>query len=409
MGADSAVTLSDGAQVRLHQNSIHKIHVLNEAGPVAAMVYGNGVFAGLPWSTVLGQFRQRMGDTQLLSIDAYAQSLIGFLGNLNTDDGLTPDPAAEQDDFSLYIRAFLADYRFRMAGHDWEKPSAISDKIAASALDGFRKAIHFEEIIRPGDDEPSIVPRRALTTDARLGLFLEQNLPRVMAEEMGWIFQGHAFPQAQIKPLMQLATESMMLEWLPDHLYGLTTGLVLSGFGQARAVPSMVSMEFLGAIAGVLKFRILGTATPKAGAEPVFFDTFAQDNMTRAFVFGAMPSFEHNTQLVTTYVLYKALSPVIEQVHRVNPKLAQALDDYLSDLPIVAASVGLKAARHERMSEVVQKLWPLLTSANAERLTQHARNIMQLPVIEHELLSDASVARPVRFLAMERGHYTYTE
>jgi hypothetical protein len=58
---------------------------------------------------------------------------------------------------------------------------------------------------------------------------------------------------------------------------------------------------------------------------------------------------------------------------------------------------------------VFETLWPSLDSANADVLASHAMKLMELTVLEHELLSEPSVARPIWVLAMERGRHTWSK
>ena len=87
--------------------------------------------------------------------------------------------------------------------------------------------------------------------------------------------------------------------------------------------------------------------------------------------------------------------------------MADSLTKPLTEIALNAPRIGVGTARHRRFSYVVPKLWPLLSSANAPVLAGFAAKFMELPIVEHELLKEETVARPVVVLAMERGSYHF--
>ncbi|OYW82668.1 MAG: hypothetical protein B7Z26_02645, partial [Asticcacaulis sp. 32-58-5] len=88
-----------------------------------------------------------------------------------------------------------------------------------------------------------------------------------------------------------------------------------------------------------------------------------------------------------------------------NRKLSDELVKALRPIARMAPHAGLHVARMERWHRVSMKMGPLLDSANAGILADYAHKFMELPVIEHELMKESSVARPISILSMERGRY----
>jgi len=80
IAADSAVTV--GLHGRKIYNTANKLFPLSTVEPVAAMVYGAGSFASIPWETVIKEHRRQLATTSYGSVDEYAEALVGYLSSL---------------------------------------------------------------------------------------------------------------------------------------------------------------------------------------------------------------------------------------------------------------------------------------------------------------------------------------
>ncbi|ESQ74538.1 hypothetical protein [Asticcacaulis sp. AC402] len=401
MGADSAVTIIDpGGSLSVSQGGIEKIHILNEAGPVAVMVYGGGDFAGLPWSSVISQFREahpgRRGP-----VKDQAQNLIRFLaGNqLNGDD------KAEQISFARYMIGFVLDFGDRLKTFGWEEGKPVSPEAAAQALTLLTQDVMFAG--RDAKGQP--VPRALLPESPRLAPFLQAHLGPFLEHFLSQMLNGAAFPEKLVAPLRDLAAASVVVEWLPGRASMFLTGLVISGFDGAGSLPAMVHFEFLGSFGGVLKSGPVGAISPKPRTNPIIAATFAQDDMTRAFMYGATPAYEYIAQMVSASYIYRELSAALNETARANAAVAKSLAGRLDSLAFAAPQIGSNVARQQRYDQSTQKLWPLLEAANAGILAGYAAKFMELPVIEHELMRDDGVSRPIRILAMEPGRFFWKD
>ncbi|MGB7158113.1 MAG: hypothetical protein WBD40_08610 [Tepidisphaeraceae bacterium] len=87
LAADSAVTVSSNTGQKVY-TGVEKIYPLSESRPTAALVYGSASLIGVPWGTLLSEFRQRFGDLAYTNIDEQAQRLLAFLAE-RLDDRIT--------------------------------------------------------------------------------------------------------------------------------------------------------------------------------------------------------------------------------------------------------------------------------------------------------------------------------
>lgn len=401
MGADSAVTISAPDRGRFSQSGIEKIFLINEKGPVAAMVYGGGSYCGLPWRTVLGQFSDYCGP-ELLTLDDYFSKLNDYLANIEQHTDVGIDPSYEVDNFNSYIDDFIHDYLLWTLAAGWTPGQPIPETTAFKALKHFEEEVLFEPVL-PYGGEPEPMPRARAEASPRLTTLVARNLASAVSTALGRKLQGVTLPEAVIPPLLRLAVESLVVEWLPDS--SLYTGLVLTGFGAGQALPSLYSFRFIGAFGGLLKTRRYAPRRPRPNSDPVIFHSYAQDQLIRGFVYGALPEYEMTLRHVTMDYLLRTFDAIVSNIGETNKKLAQQVSEQLADVAREATALGLNTAREQRSSEVFETLWPALDSANADVLSSHALKLMELTVLEHELLAEPSVGRPIWVLAMERGRY----
>ena len=403
LGSDSAVTMFDAAGRPFSQSGAEKIFVINEKAPVAAMVYGVGLFAGYPWKTVLEDFARICGP-EPLTMRAYAEKLVLYLSAFG-QGALKLEDAVEEVIFSLYLRAFLLDYRQWLQIIGWQAGTPVGEDRAAQALTVYSRQVLYLE--PETEDQEQLSPRPRLMAGERLKTFIATQFGPAFAREMGRVFPSSLFPESQVEALAKLAVQSIMVEWLPAHAVLYTTGLVMSGFGAGAAVPSMVSMRFFGPFGGIVKYAEVRLKTPRAGIDPVLLETFAQADLTQAFLRGAMPTYEDNAFRVQAHLLGDVVTDVLREAAAVSKPLAQKLAGLLQDVPFQYPAIAAHVARRVREQEVADKLLPQLNAATAENLTVLAAKFMEIPVIEHELLREDGVGRPIVTLTMKPGRYTF--
>ena len=404
LGSDSAVTMFDASGRPFSQSGAEKIFVINATAPVAAMVYGVGLFAGYPWKTVLEDFTRVCGP-EPLSMRTYAEKLVLYLSAFGQGGTLTLEAEVEDVIFGLYLRAFLLDYRQWLQIIGWQAGTPVTEARAAQALTVYSRQVLYLE--PETEDQEQLSPRPRLMAGERLKTFITARFGPAFARELGRAFPSSPFPESQVEALAKLAVQSIMVEWLPSHAVLFTTGLVMSGFGAGAAVPSMVSMRFFGPFGGIVKYAEVRLKTPRAGIDPVLLETFAQADLTQAFLRGAMPAYEDNAFRVQAHLLGDVVTDVLREAAAVSKPLAEKLAGLLQDVPFQYPAIAAHVARRVREQEVADKLLPQLNAATAENLTALAAKFMEIPVIEHELLREDGVGRPIVTLTMKPGRFTF--
>jgi hypothetical protein len=108
MAADSAVTI--GPEANKIWASADKLFHLSGSAPVGIMVYGNANFVGIPWETVVKEFRKELEDKRFDRLEEYAERFFRFLGSNRT---LFPEASQDQK-VEASIRSFFSHVRNEM-------------------------------------------------------------------------------------------------------------------------------------------------------------------------------------------------------------------------------------------------------------------------------------------------------
>ena len=81
LAADSALTLgSPSGELKVY-GSAEKIFQLSANAPVGIMIYGGAEFLGVPWETIIKEFRRGLDRKPLSTLDDYFEALLKFLVN----------------------------------------------------------------------------------------------------------------------------------------------------------------------------------------------------------------------------------------------------------------------------------------------------------------------------------------
>lgn len=70
LAADSAVSI--GREANKIWTSADKLFHLSRSAPVGIMVFGNANFVGIPWETVVKEFRRELADSRFDQLEQYA-------------------------------------------------------------------------------------------------------------------------------------------------------------------------------------------------------------------------------------------------------------------------------------------------------------------------------------------------
>lgn len=406
LAADSAVTLQAAGRRPVSQSGVDKIYVLDEASPIAGMVYGLATFGEFPWKTVLTAFSTGAGG-RFDGVPDCVEKLIEFLAALDGEGrgGLKIPPAAEMDSFRQYVLGFVDRYYVLVVQRADEADGPVPLPIYELALSQLREEILedagyvAEQIVKP----PTARVKRAAIgrpTD-RLATFLAQHLDQTLSRAIKRYFGGSGPPPEVRDGLARLCAQSVLVDWLPPAAW--STGLVVAGFGRRDFIPFFTTLEIQGAFGGVLQHRYEKAGAPIARRSPVVFESYAQDELIVAFKSGAQQRFMALAYMASVAGLAQTFGDMLEVVGKKDQALAREAAAIADRALFAVPAVAFEHAMADREAHIARTLGPMLDSASVDVLGRHASKLVQLSILEHELTGSGMVGRPISVLKMEKG------
>lgn len=236
LAADSAVT----GPAKIF-TSANKIFALSKYHPVALMIYDSAQFHGVPWETIVKQYRRQLGKESFSSLEEHAAHFLKFF------DGATKLFPAEAQERSVAILiyalfdAILDDAFNEVRGliSKGEKPSGkeVVERIEGSIAWHHRR---WKEA----------APRRGLPKGYRETV--RKKYSQLVTAAIGAAFEKVPLSTRATRQLRQLlpwvAAKNLPFERLPTH-----SGIVIAGFGSDDVFPRLRRFDFEAVIADKLK------------------------------------------------------------------------------------------------------------------------------------------------------------
>ncbi len=268
LAADSAVT----GPAKIF-TSANKIFALSKYHPVALMVYDTAQFHGVPWETIVKQYRRELGDECFPTLDAHAEH---FLKYFNTAKELFPPEAQERGTATLVYTLFRAILKDafgeveKRIGNGEEPSGEDVVKDIEESIDWHHGRWKGAKI-RP--DLPSGYRER-----------VKKKCAKLVDETLETVFEKVPLSKRAKRKLRQLlpwvATKNLSFERLPTH-----SGIVIAGFGETDVFPRLRRFDFECVIADRLKF-VEGEPIDVGPSNRAVIVPFAQREQVETFMEG---------------------------------------------------------------------------------------------------------------------------
>ena len=125
LAADSAVTIQTEGKQKIY-NSVNKLFALSTVRPVGIMVFGLDHLMGIPWESVIKEYREQLGDKSFPALTDYTNHFFRYLGRR---DPLFPKEVQDkyyEDSLRGYFTLIRADIE-KKAKRILQKKGKITD------------------------------------------------------------------------------------------------------------------------------------------------------------------------------------------------------------------------------------------------------------------------------------------
>ena len=253
LAADSTATLGIG---KTYQS--HKLFALTKRQPVAAMVYNNAEFMGVPWETLVKMYREDRKDMGLNTVEDYLTEFREFIERERFS-------TKSQQTQNLVNIANAALYRLRSAVGIPPNRDHLK-AVTQTYIDDLRR--------REAWDQGS---------DPTVNEFLSSSGDTVFACITDSF--GSLDPKDELyKLLLELIGRTVLSAEFSDNY----SGVVIAGFGEDEMFPSLVEFRTDGIIGGAHKCQVRRTDISRDGLPSVIIP-FGQEDAITGFMEGMTP------------------------------------------------------------------------------------------------------------------------
>jgi hypothetical protein len=283
VAADSAVSLMIGMADRPEKifTTANKIFSLSPGHSLCIMIYNYASFMGIPWETIIGLYRNKLGSVTFDTLFDFASHFIDFLTH---DIELVPRDVEEKF-FITNVYAYFLSIR-----------ALIQQR--ANELIEIQKAISEENIQEIA--QTIILETHSGLASAEFSLSMDESHQKGIAAKYDEkisraitdIFEHIPLSGEVTQELKEIAAMFFVKSPGPlDPLHANFSGLVITGFGDKDIFPSLVAYSIEGRIGEILKYSETerNQITFEQGA---YIVPFAQHEMVDIFLSGIDPKFE---------------------------------------------------------------------------------------------------------------------
>jgi hypothetical protein len=276
LAADSATTVRSSDGREKIWNSANKLFALSRCEPVGVMFYNDASLAGVPWETLVKDFRSSKLNTVVYpTLQAYACGFVDYLiSNLTYFS-----KEAQQNDF------------LDMVGHRFEriKKTAFKTSFQQFTSGNPNAGDISDEVKKLIDLELDSWTEKA-TLDV-VGKALEKDIPKLYGDKIKELIQ-EVFGQTSlgkrtVNKLLRLATFYGSKNDFEDDY----TGMVFAGFGSNDLYPVVRHLKIGLVIAGHLRYT-REKDSKVSDSEPSHILPFAQSEMVETFLHGVSLRFQ---------------------------------------------------------------------------------------------------------------------
>jgi hypothetical protein len=310
LAADSAVTM--GRERGWEQKvftSANKLFAFSKYYPVGVMVYGRASFMGVPWETIIKIYRNRLGKQKFNTLKEYADNFIAFL---NKDNPLFPEDQQKE-----YLYENTSSYFAFIREEIKRQVKSIID-IEGEITDTQKDQITFDVIKRHYTrwKNARMLPTIPETHIADIIKKYRDIIDKARKE----VFQNLPISAASLNQLRKISGSLFSKDIFPSDI----SGVVIAGFGEEEAFPSLEAFSVEGTVDNKLKYKEQHRAevSLKTIARII---PFAQKEMVYTFMEGVDPDLQEYIEDDLSGIFDKYPEIIVESIEKFDDREKKAL------------------------------------------------------------------------------------
>jgi hypothetical protein len=389
LASDSAITVTSEAGQKVY-SSANKLFALSKFQPVGIMVYGNAEIMRVNWETVIKIYRSKLGDRSFKSLQEYVDHFIQFLQNEN--------PLFPEEHQRIYFRSLIMGYMRNPVQKITNEVKAVI-KAKGSISQAQVKEITSEQIRK---HRAALKKVRSLPSMPKtLAADLKAKYADIIDHALKDTFQKLPVSPSLRESLIEMSTSLPSKDVFSDTM----SGVVIAGYGQEEAFPSLKSLILEGIVDNRLKYKY----APNPGeaitiSMSASISAFAQQEMVGNFMEGVCPNLQAAMDSYLTKVFAEYPAIIVDKLVTLDAGQKEALQKKLreaSDRILNEYQASMKAHRLKNYVEPVIQAVDVLPK---DELAAMAESLVNLTVLKRRVTLDSeTVGGPIDVAVISKG------
>ena len=316
LAADSAVTagIGDGGKIF---TTADKIFNLAENKPVGVMIFNSASFLGIPWETIINDIKQRLPKTGFDKLDDYADFFLKYFSKKDTFLSKEHQLQHFGDYLLTYFLSILKDIKNTIKQRISSQGS-ISEASVKQIIGRLIKH-DLEEWEQIPDDHVSSI---SLESSRKI---VRRNR-RLIAKVLDYTFQRIPISHRSRRNLFEIAS-FYIAKGASNYA---NTGIIVAGFGEKEAFPTVRSFVFETLVGYELKyFTDMGDKIDDEHQGSLI--AFAQKEMVNRFMEGVDPIYREREEEFLSQLSENFSKELVKKLRKYNAAERKALRQQIKD------------------------------------------------------------------------------
>ena len=397
LAADSAITIDHGNSQRKVYSSANKLFALSDIAPVGILVYGNASFMGIPWETVIKEYRYNLGNDTYDSLEGYYTGFCEFLRDETCsrfDEVIEIKFACDMvkiafGEIEREVEQLTRDVIF--------KESETTGVVDFSNIEGLEKEFRNQVV------EKYVLRANEVKKVIDLSKEFKEKFKDRIKEIKKSVFEV-SLPRGVSTKLTNIGLSSLEV-FTSDLLEGpsIKTGIAIAGFGDKEYFPSIARFSVEGIIDGKLKFKEDVELKSLDQQSSSLIVSLAQTDMVQQFMEGissAHLAYLHDRISFAMNNYASAFSSMVDQLVPSNNK--ELHDKLLEDLKNESESIinDIVSYSDEEFSYPIVSVVEYLPK---EQLAEMAESLVSLTALKRRFSAEETVGGPIDVAIITKG------
>jgi hypothetical protein len=399
MAADSAVSI--GSDARKIFTSTDKLFQLTLRNPVGVMIYDNATLLGIPWETIIKDFRSDLGERSLPRVSDYAKRFFRFV---RRNSAMFPRPV--QDEYArLLIAQFFEDFREETLASAINSVTRSRGSIGAAELSRI-----VDRTVRAFDVEFVRGHPRLVSFGSSDAVRIRRRHRKAADREFRQAFGTIPLTRSAKQVLVRLSLEMLSRR----HVGGLQSGIVFAGFGSTEYTPCSIAFRLECFAGGKLRLWQTNSTNIDHLGTTASINPYAQREVVDTFMEGVNRSLRGLFSNEAASALSQVGKALVSAVRRRNPSIGDMMQREIDrGIPRVIGAMNKRwndfcEAHWRPVIDIVDTLPKDELAAMAEalvNLTKFRRRITPQKETVGGPIDVAVITRGDGFVWIKRKHY----